>query len=196
MMSQPASLWKAIGIAQKADRLRRTRRYALQLSDTYLQSVFLGMFGDPATNPKNWEIIQLGNLLETPPQNGLYVPKENYEDGSSNNGVEMVHMSDLFYGIVNRGNLKRAKLSPADTQKYLIDQNDLLIARRSLVYEGAAKPCRIPESKEPLVFESSIIRIRVNKFKLLPVYLYYYLSNEGRVSLMFFDMLQNQQYLE
>ncbi|HEY9833368.1 MAG TPA: restriction endonuclease subunit S [Stenomitos sp.] len=36
-------------IAQKADRLRRTRRYALQLSDTYLQSVFLEMFGDYLT---------------------------------------------------------------------------------------------------------------------------------------------------
>ncbi|MGQ0602251.1 MAG: restriction endonuclease subunit S [Anaerolineales bacterium] len=30
----------------KADRLRRLRRYALELSDTYLQSVFLEMFGD------------------------------------------------------------------------------------------------------------------------------------------------------
>lgn len=36
-------------IAQKADRLRRTRRYALQLSDTYLQSVFLEMFGNYLT---------------------------------------------------------------------------------------------------------------------------------------------------
>jgi type I restriction enzyme S subunit len=87
-------------------------------------------------------------------------------------------MSDLFYGIVNRGNLKRVNLSPEDTRKYSIDHTDLLVARRSLVYEGAAKPCRIPESKDPLVFESSIIRLKVNTTKLLPVYLYYYLSNE------------------
>lgn len=38
-------------ILQKADRLRRLRRYARQLSDTYLQSVFLEMFGDPVSNP-------------------------------------------------------------------------------------------------------------------------------------------------
>ncbi|MGL4501439.1 MAG: restriction endonuclease subunit S, partial [Planktothrix sp.] len=43
-------------IAQKADRLRRTRRYTLQLSDTFLQSIFLEMFGDPEINPKNWDI--------------------------------------------------------------------------------------------------------------------------------------------
>jgi type I restriction enzyme S subunit len=169
---------RILAIAQKADRLRRTRRYALQLSDTYLQSVFLEMFGDPVTNPKGWEITRLETLLETSPQNGLYVPKEIYENRASNNGVEMVHMSDLFYGIVNRGNLKRVNLSPEDTRKYSIDHTDLLVARRSLVYEGAAKPCRIPESKDPLVFESSIIRLKVNTTKLLPVYLYYYLSNE------------------
>ena len=33
-------------IAQKADRLRRTRRYTLELSDSYLRSVFLKMFED------------------------------------------------------------------------------------------------------------------------------------------------------
>lgn len=32
-------------LLEKADRLRRTRRYARQLSDTFLQSVFLEMFG-------------------------------------------------------------------------------------------------------------------------------------------------------
>ena len=49
-------------ILQKADRLRRLRRYARSLSDTYLQSVFLEMFGDPFNNPKRWEFIKLGKL--------------------------------------------------------------------------------------------------------------------------------------
>jgi type I restriction enzyme S subunit len=51
-------------IAQKADRLRRTRRYALQLSDTYLQSVFLEMFGDPVMNPKGWEVLPFGEVVK------------------------------------------------------------------------------------------------------------------------------------
>ncbi|MDI9635767.1 restriction endonuclease subunit S [Geitlerinema splendidum] len=59
----PISEQKRIAaIAQKADRLRRTRRYALQLSDTYLQSVFLEMFGDPVTNPKGWKIVEIGDV--------------------------------------------------------------------------------------------------------------------------------------
>ena len=50
-------------ILQKADRLRRLRRYARQLSDGYLQSVFLEMFGDPATNPMGWKSIRLSEVI-------------------------------------------------------------------------------------------------------------------------------------
>ena len=49
-------------ILQKADRLRRLRRYARQLSDTYLQSVFLEMFGDPQKNPFNYPIVRLSEI--------------------------------------------------------------------------------------------------------------------------------------
>jgi restriction endonuclease S subunit len=49
-------------ILSKCDRIRRTRQYSLQLSDTYLQSVFLEMFGDPVTNPMGWEKRKLGDL--------------------------------------------------------------------------------------------------------------------------------------
>jgi restriction endonuclease S subunit len=42
-------------ILEKADRLRRLRRYALELGEGYLQSVFLEMFGDPVTNPMGWK---------------------------------------------------------------------------------------------------------------------------------------------
>ena len=50
-------------ILAKADRLRRLRRYGLAVSDTYLQTVFLEMFGDSATNPKCWEVQNLGQHL-------------------------------------------------------------------------------------------------------------------------------------
>lgn len=48
----------------KADRLRRTRRYAQELSSSFLQSVFLEMFGDPVTNPHSWERVELADVVE------------------------------------------------------------------------------------------------------------------------------------
>lgn len=50
-------------VLEKADRLRRMRRYARQLSDTFLQSVFIEMFGDPLINSLNWDMEPLGEKL-------------------------------------------------------------------------------------------------------------------------------------
>ena len=53
-------------ILDKADAIRRKRRQAIQLADEFLRSVFLDMFGDPATNPKGWQrkkIRQLGKVV-------------------------------------------------------------------------------------------------------------------------------------
>lgn len=52
-------------ILDKADALRAKRRAALAQLDTLTQSIFLDMFGDPATNPKGWPREPLGQLAET-----------------------------------------------------------------------------------------------------------------------------------
>lgn len=160
-------------ILDKADALRRKRQQAIDLADQFLRSVFLDMFGDPVTNPKGWEDLSLGELIAAPLQNGAYYPKEHYVDS----GVEMVHMSDAFYDVVQRGTLKRVAAPNKDVEKYALTEDDILISRRSLNLEGAAKPSLIPISDEPLIFESSMIRVTTDQSRLLPKYLFAFLSH-------------------
>ena len=49
-------------ILDKADAIRRKLQQSLRLSDDFLRSVFLDMFGDPVTNPKGFPTSPLGNL--------------------------------------------------------------------------------------------------------------------------------------
>lgn len=49
-------------ILEKADALRASRRAALAQLDTLTQSIFLYMFGDPATNPNGWPQRRLEEL--------------------------------------------------------------------------------------------------------------------------------------
>jgi type I restriction enzyme S subunit len=49
-------------ILDKADALRAKRRAALAQLDTLTQSIFLDMFGDPATNPKGWPVFPLAEM--------------------------------------------------------------------------------------------------------------------------------------
>lgn len=51
-------------ILDKADSIRRKLQQSLRLSDDFLRSVFLEMFGDPVTNPKGWGITNMGEKLE------------------------------------------------------------------------------------------------------------------------------------
>ncbi|MEB2286469.1 MAG: hypothetical protein B6D46_12445 [Polyangiaceae bacterium UTPRO1] len=51
-------------ILDKADALRAQRRAALAKLDTLTQSIFLDMFGDPATNPKGWPVKRIEDITE------------------------------------------------------------------------------------------------------------------------------------
>ncbi len=42
-------------ILEKADKAKQKRKEANKLTDEFLQSVFIEMFGDPVKNPKGWE---------------------------------------------------------------------------------------------------------------------------------------------
>lgn len=49
-------------ILELADELRHKRKAANQLIDKIIRSLFLDMFGDPATNPKGWEVRELKDV--------------------------------------------------------------------------------------------------------------------------------------
>jgi type I restriction enzyme S subunit len=58
----PAGRRRIAEILDKADALRAKRRAALAQLDTLTQSIFVDMFGDPATNPKGWPRSTLREL--------------------------------------------------------------------------------------------------------------------------------------
>jgi type I restriction enzyme S subunit len=55
---------KIVEILQFADYLRERRKEAKELIDKIVMSVFYDMFGDPARNPKGWEVKRLGEIAQ------------------------------------------------------------------------------------------------------------------------------------
>lgn len=51
-------------ILQKADEIRHKRKQALELVEAIRRSLFVEMFGDPASNPKGWLMAPLNELLD------------------------------------------------------------------------------------------------------------------------------------
>ena len=52
-------------VLDRAEALRAKRRAALAQLDSLTQSLFLDLFGDPATNPKGWDVARLGGVAST-----------------------------------------------------------------------------------------------------------------------------------
>jgi len=143
-------------ILDKADAIRRKRKQAIQLADDFLRSVFLDMFGDPVTNPKDFPIGTIRDFVET----------ANY--GSSGKASEtegeypMLRMGNITYkGGWDFTNLKYIDLSEKDKPKYLTQKGDLLFNRtnsKELVGKTA-----VFEEEKPMAIAGYLIRVRTNE---------------------------------
>lgn len=165
-------------ILEKCDRLRRTRRYALQLSDTFLQSVFLEMFGNfLQLNTEN----QFQEVLEIPLSNGVFEKNENYGCGTP-----VIWVDNLYHTTsIDTSKLRRANLDNKSIQKYEVFEGDLLFTRSSLVREGTGQINIVPKLSERTTFECHTIRARVNKKLVNPYYILgLYRSSYGRNLIM------------
>lgn len=49
-------------ILDKADAIRRKRQESIRLTEEFLRSTFLEMFGDPVMNPKGWEVRKFSDV--------------------------------------------------------------------------------------------------------------------------------------
>ena len=65
-------------ILDKADALRAKRRAALAQLDTLTQSIFLDMFGDPATNPKGWPIRRFDETIRDETSRAAKLQRSDY----------------------------------------------------------------------------------------------------------------------
>ncbi|NKC17052.1 MAG: restriction endonuclease subunit S [Gammaproteobacteria bacterium] len=160
-------------ILDKADAIRRKRQQAIGLTETFLRSVFLDMFGDPFYNPKGWDSVALGNLLLVQPQNGLYKPSQEY-----GTGVRILRIDGFDAGSVHDlDSLKRVRASAKEIETYGLLPSDVVVNRvNSRSHLG--KCALVPELVEPVVFESNMIRIRLDTSRVLPRFATEFLTSQ------------------
>ncbi|HEX2863862.1 MAG TPA: restriction endonuclease subunit S [Deinococcales bacterium] len=114
-----------------------------------------------------------GSVLAEPTRNGLYKAPQFH--GS---GTPIVNMGDLFaQGTVTAVPQERVQLSADELRRFSLAKGDLLFARRSLIAAGAGRCSIVGDLAETCVFESSIIRARVDPTKANPDFLYYLFSS-------------------
>lgn len=124
---------------------------------------------------QNWEKVKFEELYLLPSKNGLTKPT-----AIRGNGYKMINMGELFqYNKI--GNIPMALVPLSENEKKLndIQVGDLLFARQSLVVSGAGKCSIVVNVPEYTTFESHIIRVRLNKELVNPMFYYYYLQSDN-----------------
>jgi len=161
-------------LLSRADHLRRLRRFSDTLSASLLQSVFLEMFGDPASNPKGWDVFYLAELCES--SNGIKagpfgssLKKEIY----TKSGYRIYGQEQVIGGSFAIGDYYISKeMFEKDFKAYEVKTNDVLI---SLV-GTFGKTIIVPEGIKPGIINPRLLKISPRKDKLNSVYLAQYLQ--------------------
>jgi len=160
-------------ILDKADAIRRKRQEALRLTDDFLRSVFLDMFGDPVTNPKGWMKRTLAKLLETPPRIGTTTP-------ATENGRNLVvRVGEIGATEVALGRCGKVSLEQAGMERYEVKFNDILIARAIGSRSHLGKASLFQGSQETVIFDSHVMRLRSDKKLVLSEFLFEWLGSNG-----------------
>jgi type I restriction enzyme S subunit len=124
-----AEQFRIAEILDKADALRAKRRAALAQLDTLTQAMFIDMFGDPATNPKDWPVMPLGDCAERIQIGpfGSLLHRDDYVDG----GIPLVNPMHIQAGRITpsfKESIAAAKF--AQLTAYHLQTGDIVMGRR------------------------------------------------------------------
>lgn len=168
---------KIASILEKAEKAIQKRKEADELVDKYFQSVFIEMFGDPATNPMGWEIGNIGQLTK----------KTQY--GTSKKASETVQKFTVLRmnNITSKGNwdfssLKYIDLNESEQAKYIVYKGEMLFNRtnsRELVGKTA-----VYRFNEPMAFAGYLVKLIPNN-KANSEYISAYLNSTYGKKLLF-----------
>lgn len=157
-------------ILDKADDIRRKRQEALRLTDDFLRSVFLDLFGDPVTNPKGWEIRKSGELFSDKPRLGTTRP-------ATGNGYLVVRVGEIGSENVAFGKCGRVEQTEEELRRFRLLPGDILIARAIGSRDQLGKCSFFHGHEEVVVGDSHVMRLRPDSTKCHPYWLYFLLSS-------------------
>jgi type I restriction enzyme S subunit len=156
-------------ILDKVDGLRAKRRSTILHLDTLVQAIFLDMFGDPATNRKNWATRPLGDVMTE-----VYRYPTYYDITYEPEGVPEI-----------RGELLRVDGSIDDDSRHLRFISKETSARfpRTVLHEGdlvmsvrgtVGKTGLVPPSLDRANITANLIRLAPDRRLLAPVFASYF----------------------
>jgi type I restriction enzyme, S subunit len=157
---------KIVAILEKAEKLKGWRRDADELTDEFLKSTFLEMFGDPVKNHNGWKAVKLQDVSEI--VSG--VTKGRKLSGKEVISVPYLRVANVQDGYLKLNEIKLIEVLPLDVEKFALKEGDVLLTEGGdpdKLGRGSVWHDEIPNC----IHQNHIFRVRVNKKHLIPEYL-------------------------
>ncbi len=161
-------------ILDKADAIRRKRQESIRLTEEFLRSTFLEMFGDPVTNPKGWGIEKLGNVISS------------IDSGWSANGTDRSKKPDewavLKISAVTSGRFISSEYKALDEEipsgrKIIVPKRGDLLFSRANTRELVAATCLVENDQDKLFIPDKLWRVIPKQDLCTSEYLRYLLAH-------------------
>jgi len=142
-------------ILDRTQSLISKRKEVIAKLDTLTQSIFIEMFGDPKTNPKNWAIKPMSSLFATSPIFGTMIPPVIEKLGWLS--LRVSNIQDWSLDLSDR---KYVDLPKESIERHSVKDGDLLLARAIASQNHLGKCVVAHPCGENWAFDSHLMRLR------------------------------------
>jgi len=160
-------------ILDQADAIRAKRREALAQLDSLTHSIFIEVFGDPLTNPKNWPLCRLDSLFSATPIFGTLIP------GGGRGSHLCLRVANIQNWQLDLSDQKFVDLPTPALGRHSVKDGDLLLARAIATQELLGKCIVARPGKNQWAFDSHLMRLRFRSDQVEPDFIRQALRTSG-----------------
>jgi type I restriction enzyme S subunit len=147
------------GMLEQADRLRRTRRYALELSDTFIPATFMEMFGDREGCPVV-ELFEHADIVSGVAKGQKYGDRKTVR-------VPYLRVANVQDGHLDLSEIKTIHALPEEVEVLRLQPGDIVMTEggdfdklgRGAIWHGSRPDC---------IHQNHVFRVRLNQTTLMP----------------------------
>lgn len=169
---------RIVDLLSRAEGIVRLRRQAQQKAAALIPAILVDMFGDPATNPKELDVVALGEVLASADYGS------SAKAGDDESGLPMIRMGNVDYsGNVDLAALKYVDLPPDDVARFGLKDGDILFNRTNSK-ELVGKTGLWIGDREAIL-ASYFIRLRVDERLARPFFVWAFMNTPHMKRVLF-----------
>lgn len=157
---------RIVDLLTRAEGIVRLRREAADKAAELIPAIFIDMFGDPASNPKDWSVhalSEVANIISGATKGRKLLPDECIE-------LPYMRVANVKDGHLDLSEVKTIEIKRSEVAKLRIDPGDLLVTEggdpdklgRGALWRGEIDLC---------IHQNHVFKVRSHPEKLVPEYL-------------------------